>query len=181
MADLKELFGEKNFVKLLFFFLENPTTEFVQRELRNKLKLTKTTLIKWLSLLEKKELILKSQKFPKTYVLNRKKGIVKQIKILNNILKLRQIKELSEKYDIEAYLYGSAARGEDVEDSDIDLLLIGKIKKEDIIQEINRLSEKTGKKIKIQIFSPIQWSEMAEKDKAFYERAEKDKIDLKWI
>lgn len=176
MVKLNELFGKKNFVKLLFFFLEHPTTEFVQKELRGKLKLTKTTLIKWLNLLEKKRLILKSQKFPKIYVLNKGKGIIKQLKSLNNILKLEQIKEISEKYNIKIYLYGSSARGEDVEDSDIDLLIIGKVKKEDIIQDINRFSEKIKRRIKVNIFSPLQWSATAEKDKAFYERVEKDKI-----
>ena len=135
-----------------------------------------TYLIKWLKILEKRELIYKSQKFPKKYVLNKETSVIKQLKSLNNILKLEPIKELSRKHDIKIFLYGSSARGEDVEDSDIDLLIIGNVKKEDIIQDINRFSEDIKRKIKINIFPPLKWSEMYEKDKAFYERVEKDRI-----
>ncbi|MBW2981270.1 nucleotidyltransferase domain-containing protein [Candidatus Woesearchaeota archaeon] len=176
MTQLNELFGEKNFVRLFFFFLEHPTSEVSQKELKEKLKMAKNTLIKWLDMLEKKELIVKKQKFPKKYILNRENSIIKHLKSLNNILKLEKIKELSKKRNIQIYLYGSSARGEDTEDSDIDLLVIGKTKKEDIIQDINLLSEKIKRRISISIFSPLQWSAMAEKDKAFYERVEKDKI-----
>jgi predicted nucleotidyltransferase len=179
MVHLCELFGERNFIRLLFFFLERPTTEISQKDIKVKLKLTKTTLIKWLKLLEKKELIIKKQKFPKKYILNRDNNVVKHLKSLNNILKLEQLKEISKKYDVNIYLYGSSARGEDVEGSDIDLLIIGRIKKEAIIQDINCISEKIKRRMSVNIFSPLEWSAMAEKDKAYYERVEKDKLLIK--
>jgi predicted nucleotidyltransferase len=80
--------------------------------------------------------------------------------------------------NIEIYLYGSCARGENIGDSDIDLLIIGKIKRKDIVDDIERFSKKLGKDINFKIFSDIEWAMMLKKDKAYYNRVEKDKIRL---
>ena len=53
-----------------------------------------------------------------------------------------------------------------------------KIKKEDIIADIGKASEKIKRQIKAEIFSYLEWSQVAKKDRAFYERVEKDKIDI---
>ena len=179
MVQLIELFGDRNLVKILNFFLRNPTIQIYQKDLRKKTKLAKVTSIKWLKVLTKYELLnLKSFGAAKVYSLNRGNYIVKRIKVLDTILLLTELKDTSKKYNIEIYLYGSCARGEDAEESDVDLLIIGKIKREEIIKDIIKLSDKTKRKIKFQIFSSLQWSEMAKKDKAFYERVEKDKIGI---
>ena len=86
--------------------------------------------------------------------------------------------DLLAKHNVNVYLYGSAARGEDVESSDIDLLLIGKLDKSTIVKELNKISKKIKKEIKFQIFSRQEWSLMARNDPAFYERVEKDKVKL---
>ena len=85
---------------------------------------------------------------------------------------------LKKKYNIKVYLYGSASRGEDSKESDIDLLIIGDIKRQGIINNIDKLSKKFNKKITLQIFNELEWVNLEKKDKAFYERAEKDKIEL---
>lgn len=87
---------------------------------------------------------------------------------------LLKVKEI-----VEIYLYGSCARGEERKDSDIDLLFIGKIKREKIINTIEKFSEKIGKSINFRIFSQIEWSMLQKKDKPFFERVEKDKIQIK--
>jgi len=179
MVKLIELLGNKNLIKILDYFLTNPTIEVHQKELQNKLKLAKATLNKWLRILVKNE-FLKLRKFGRVniYHLNRENTIVKELKRLKNILMLSGLKKIVKDYKIKIYLYGSAARGEDIEDSDLDLLIIGKIKREDIFGEIEKISRKLRRRISIQIFTPFQWSEMSRKDKAFYERVEKDKIEL---
>src|SRR3989344_5491615 len=101
------------------------------------------------------------------------------IKILYFLIDTEE--ELSQtkiKNKIKISLYGSCASGEDSKESDIDLLIIGNIKRHDIIDEINRLSKKLNKKITIQIFNELEWANMEKKDKAFYERVEKDKIGI---
>ena len=114
----------------------------------------------------------------KLYSLNRDSPVNVQLKILDNIISLAKITDIGRKYNVKIYLYGSAARGEDNEESDIDILLIGKIKKEQIINEINRISESIGRGIKIAVFTPLEWSRTARNDKPFYERVEKDKKEL---
>jgi len=97
-----------------------------------------------------------------------------------NSLTLRQyINKIRKKHpEINIYVYGSYARGEDLETSDIDILIIGKINKEDIINDIDEISKRLGKNINAKIFSSFEWIKMKEKDKAFYERVEKDKIGV---
>lgn len=179
IACLSELFGAKAPLKLLTFFLENPSAKFSQKELRQKVKLAKATATKWMNFLEKQNFIeVERVGVTKLCSLSRKNPIIKQLKKLENLLSLVKLKEITSEHNVIVCLYGSAARGEDVEDSDIDILMLGKIKKEQIIQEINKLSEKIGRKIKIEIFTEQEWSQMAKKDPAFYERVEKDKVEL---
>ena len=179
MVQIIELLGNKNVVKIIIFFFRHPTLQIHQHELRKKVKLAKVTLIKWLKTLTNFN-ILKVVKFGrvKVYSLNRTSNFVKYLKILDSILLLSDIAKIATKYNIKIYLYGSTARGEDVEESDVDILIIGKTKKEKIIRDINKISANIKKPIKIQIFSRQEWSQLARKDKAFYGRVEKDKIEL---
>jgi predicted nucleotidyltransferase len=175
-----ELISNKSAAKILIFFLRHQTIQINLSEIIKKTGLAKGTALKWLDILIKNK-ALKFIKFGRTkvYSLNRENEGIKQLKKMDTLSLISEIKDLAAKNNLKAYLYGSAARGEDVEDSDIDILIIGKIKKEEIINEIKKISEKIRKKIKIEIFTEQGWSEMARKDPAFYERVEKDKIELK--
>lgn len=174
-----ELFGKPVLTRIILFFLENSTKKFSQVELIKKIKLSKTSAVKWLNRLNQSGLIKTETKGTnKIYEINRENIIVKHLKKLNTLIKLNNLKDIENKFNASVYLYGSAARGEDVEESDIDILIIGRVKKEYIIQETNKLSEKIKKNIKIEVLSEIEWSQMARKDPAFYERVEKDKIKL---
>lgn len=179
MVNLIELLGNKSLAKLLDFFILNPTKEFSQTSIKKQTNLAKATLTKWLSRMEKEKLIqVKVIGVSKLYRLENGNILIRYLKILDNIIKLKEIEKLKKKYNIKIYLYGSAARGEDNEKSDIDLLIMGKIKKEDIVNEINKISDKINRKITFQIFNMLEWSNLSTKDKAFYERVEKDKIEL---
>ena len=179
MVQIIELFGNKSLVKTLVFFLRNPSLQIHQQGLRKKIKIAKATSIWVMGFLVKNNL-LKETSFGRTriYSLNRENPLVKQIKLMDNLALLSEIKKILLDYDLRIYVYGSVARGEDVENSDVDILIVGKLKKSDIIQKINKISENMGKKIKIEVFSQLEWAQMAKKDPAFYERVEKDKIEL---
>lgn len=179
MVQIIELLGNKKVVTILVFFLRHPSMEIYQQDLKKKLKIAKATLIKWLNMLVKYKL-LKVTRYGRTkvYSVNRGDVIIKQLKLLDNLLLLSNIRGIALNHSAVAYLYGSAARGEDVEDSDIDILFIGKLMKEDIIREISKISESMQRDINIQIFSLLEWSQIAKKDQAFYERVEKDKVEL---
>lgn len=175
---LDELF-RKVPLKIILFFLNNPTSQFSQTELRKRIKLAKATATKWLKYLEDcKLIIVEKVGLTKLYRLKREVTVIKHLKILYTLSIIAEIREIASKLDCKAYLYGSAARGEDVENSDIDILFIGKANKEQIIQKVNKLASSIKKQIKIELFSKLEWSQMARKDPAFYERAEKDKIEI---
>ena len=179
MVQIIELLGNKNAIKLIAFFLRNPTLQIYQQEIRKRVKLSKATLIKWLNMLVKQDILrFKEYGRAKVYFLQRENPIVKHLKILDNLFLTCNIKNIADKHEVRIYLYGSAARGEDVENSDIDILITGKIKKEDIIEDIGKISEKIKRQIKAEIFSYLEWSQVAKKDRAFYERVEKDKIEI---
>ena len=72
-------------------------------------------------------------------------------------------------------LYGSCARGEDDPESDIDLLVIGR-KTEQV--DVSKFEKSVGRKITCLIYTPQEWEEKAQKDKAFYERILVDGIVL---
>lgn len=178
MVKLNELLGNKNLIKVLQFLIENDI-ESSQTKIRNKVKIAKATLIKWLNYLEKNNFVnTRIEGVSKLYKLNKENIILKQFKILNTLIKICGLNELRKKYNIKIYLYGSASRGEDSKESDIDLLIIGYIKRQEIINNIDKLSKRINKKITLQIFNELEWVNLEKKDKAFYERVEKDKIEL---
>jgi len=175
MFQLNEL-GNKNLLQLLQFFSMNPTQDFSYTSIRKKTKLAKATLAKWLSFLSSSNLIkMKRVGTTKLYSLNRDAIIIKYFKILNNIASLKILEETARKFDCDIYLYGSLSRGEDVENSDVDLLVIGEANEPDIVKEIK---SKINRETKIQIFSRMEWSQLERRDRAFYERVERDKIKL---
>jgi len=179
MVQLIKLLGNKNIMKILSFFFRNSTEEFSQVKLLKKIDMAKATMIKWLKvLIEENILSIKKIGATNIYRLNNEHTFVKYLKILFTISELEPIKELSKKQKIDSYIYGSSARGENVEKSDVDLLVIGKPDIHDLRRGTAKLSGKIGKEIKIQTFSKQEWSLMARKDPAFYERVEKDKVEL---
>ncbi|MDP2749282.1 MAG: nucleotidyltransferase domain-containing protein [Nanoarchaeota archaeon] len=139
------------------------------------LKLSKATAVKYFDLLVDNDVLVE-----------RKIGNLKLVKLNRNSSMVKEIKKLillSYLYPVqiggaEVYLFGSSARGDYNSSSDIDILVIGKLRREDLVEKTEKLEKKTKRKINWQIFTPQEWSVMAGKDKAFYERVEKDKVKL---
>ena len=177
MVQLSEL--NKSGLLVLEFFLGNPTSEFSYTEVRGRTKLAKATLSESLKFLAQIG-FLESRRIgvTKLHKLKKNSQIIKHLKILHTLMKLSALKEVGERNGCEIFLYGSAARGEDTEKSDIDLLVIGKVEKEKLKEDIARNLKKLGKEIKIQFFSQLEWAGRERKDKSFYERVEKDKIRI---
>ena len=179
MIQFNELLGNRKLIIILELFINNSTTQFLQKDIQKKTGLSKATLIKWLNFLEKENFIdVKKEAVSKKYSLNKENPIIKQLKILYNLMLLKNFKNKIQNFNVKAYLYGSASRGEDVEESDIDILIIGKIKKDQIINDVNKISKKINRQIKIEIFTSLEWSKIASDDKAFFERVEKDRVEF---
>lgn len=176
MMQLNEILGKEAPMQLLSFFLEHSKQEFSETEVRKKTKLARATVNKWLKTLLNLNLLTQTTKGKmKIYKPNTEFIITKQLKILLNIVKL--LPHLEGIKNVQIYLYGSTARGEDLEDSDIDLLIVGKTDKS-LFDVIRNIEQKVERRIKPSIYTELEWSSMARNDPAFYERVEKDKIRL---
>jgi len=179
MVQLIDLFGKRAAMKVLVFFLKNPKAELSQTDIMRKTGAAKATLTKWLAFLVKEDIMrVKRIGQSNLHHLNMENPIVKQMKILINLMDLSGLRALSKKYGADIYLYGSCARGEDSEESDADILVVGRVKKDLLIGDIRAVSEKTKRNIIPMIMSPVEWSMLSKKDPAFYERVEKDKVRI---
>ncbi|MBU1886816.1 nucleotidyltransferase domain-containing protein [Candidatus Micrarchaeota archaeon] len=174
MVQIFKLLNKKSNSNILRHFLENPTTRIHAELLRKQIKIAKKSLLDGLCVLAESE-ILKIIQIGRTkqYYLNRDNVIVKQLKILYNIETIIPLLKKLQNESVEAYLYGSAARGENIEKSDVDLLIIGHGRAADTLSKLQN-----NKKVEPVYFTFVEYAQLARKDKPFYERIEKDKIRL---
>jgi len=121
--------------KILKILFDNPTNRFHLRELARISKLNPNTIINITKKLEKDKLVLKEKKRHITEIYanieNKEFTIKKRIFNLEQIYKSGIINFLIEKYKPEAIsLIGSYSQGEDMENSDIDIVIITKLKED---------------------------------------------------
>ncbi len=174
MVQLFELLTKKSVVKLLEFFMDNPSKELYEAEIRKRVKISKSSSLKWLRKLAEHDFLLKRTNGMVFYSLNKNNILVKELKRLKMISLL--VPEFKNIKGAEVFLYGSAARGEYEEDSDVDILVIGK--DESVRNVINVLEKRLGRRIKPSFFTQLEWSKMSRVDPAFFERVERDKVRL---
>jgi len=171
MVQFFELLKSKTPVKIIRFFLEYPTNDFYEREIQIKTELSKGSVNRWIRELEEAGIIeSKTKGRLRIFKLNNSSPVVKQLKILYIIDKIyHKVKKFN---DCRVFLYGSAARGEYDEKSDIDILVIGQNR--NIAQKIRKIDAK----INVSFYTPIEWSRAGREDPAFFQRVEKEKIRL---
>lgn len=166
--------------RLLRLFVYKPRYEMYQSELIKESGLSPNTAVPLLNKLVSygivDENIVAGTKF---YSVKEENPVIKQLKILANVSSLYEsIRIFSD--DTEVYLFGSASRGEDTENSDIDLLVIanGDKKSLSMLKEKikDTLTDKLRREVNPVIFTPIEYASLYNKDKAFYNSIEKDKI-----
>ena len=168
-------------LKLLLFFFENASSEFYESQIKKQTELSMGGVNKYLKLLAKEDFLLLRKKGKMNfYRLNRENIIVKHLKITYSLSTpaVAQLKEIGRKFGIKLYLYGSVARGENDEKSDWDVLVIGNIKTSELEAEIRALRKRFNKEIRLTIFTNKEWLGLPKKDLAFYQRLEKDRIEL---
>lgn len=164
---------------ILKFFIDNPSREFYLKEIQGGTKAAKASLINWLNKFVKMDILTKNTRGRlRIYSLKSGDPFVKHLRILMNVSAFLPLAMELRGLDVEVYLYGSVARGEDVEGSDVDLLILGKAKPREVARRVQVFSRKVGRRMRPQVFSKFEWSQMVKKDPAFFERVERDKIRL---
>jgi len=66
-----------------------------------------------------------------------------------------------------AFIYGSFAKGEEREDSDIDLLIIGEVNEDKLIEEIGKLERKLQREINYAIYEKEDFKKKKEEGNPF--------------
>jgi len=128
-----------NRYKILRLFFEDPVPKgigFQLREISRKCKIAPTSVKKYLNELEKEKLIVKKKhriyNYP-VYYANRDNEYFKFLKKIDTMQSIKEIGLLNYLENVcmpdAIVLFGSASKGEDIKDSDIDLFLLCKEKK----------------------------------------------------
>lgn len=171
MQFLDNALWNKTTLKVLQLFVSKPTSKTYLAQIVKDSKLSKVSAIKALSKLQT-EKILKFEYVGKTklYWLDNQNPIVREFKKLFSLSYLMRKLKLFENCEI--YLFGSAARGENDEKSDYDLLILS----DDLNEIRSNLHFLDDEKIKPILMSNFEYSSLYRNDKPFYERIEKDKI-----
>jgi predicted nucleotidyltransferase len=168
---MKEILFKTNPQKVIEYLIQKPGKEFLSREIQIATKMSKAGANFALNDLAKANLVNRQQK-GKTYLytINDENPVVKQLKILRTIMNLMPlIKKLKQKSS-KIILYGSSSRGEDTEDSDIDLFIVT-----NLIEDIEKIVQRNKhyKKVQPIIRKPLKYIEMEKTDPTFYQEIEK--------
>lgn len=158
------------FYKLMNRFFEKPYDEIYLRQLARELKFSPYAVKTYTDILVKESFLAEERKANLRYFkANTKNLFFKHLKIAFNMHKIEKSgiinflnKNISGVSSI--VLFGSAAKGEDEEKSDIDIVLIGKEKSISIAE----FEKKLKKNINLHIFTWTEWNKQYKNNKAFY-------------
>lgn len=163
-----QLYRKISQLTVLELFINNPYDRYYLREAARILDISPMTVKRALDLLVQERLLTREEfKNQILYKANLDSQAFLYQKIAYNLAWFEQVNLVDlvqEKLPglSSLILYGSFAKGENDKTSDIDLLAISQAK-----AEVN-LSQYLGRVTSLVVFSPSQWKEQAQKNKAFY-------------
>lgn len=156
---LERLFTSKSRVRILELLLLNPTSEFHLREISRRTRVSAPYVRREMANLMALGLVLKrSQGNLTLFRLNRDSTIAEELKRI--FLKTESfgrfiLDDLGEVGNIRfALIYGSFARGEEAEGSDVDLLIVGDVNERGMLDVMEKVEERTGREVNY-----IAWTE----------------------
>ncbi len=179
MSELIEILGSKHCIQLLRLLIDRSGEELYQGEIIKESGISPNTAMKWLKFLAGQGVLAEHWKGGlKIYSLGISHPVVKQLKILINVASLYEIVKDFAEEGLEIYLFGSAARGEDMKESDIDLLIVGSIDNITLVELTGKIHDALDKKVNPVVKNPFEYSQMYSTDKVFYENVQRDRIRL---
>lgn len=152
------------------FFLENSYQEVYLREISRKLKISPFAAKKYADKLVREKLLIEEKRANLRYLkLNLDNISARYLKISLNLKRIVDsglIDFIKEKVGgvSSIVLFGSVARGEDDNDGDVDLVVIGKDKH----LGCHDFEKKVGKKIEVHAHSWKNWKKQEKENRAFY-------------
>lgn len=170
MIDLRSKLRQK----LLGYYFTNPSANHYLRELAERLGVDPANLWRELRRLEGQRLFVSEKRGQQKYFrLNRDYPLYKEVqrivfKTVGAVGQLRNALERTPGLE-EAYLYGSFARNQQDAASDIDVLVIGKPKAEELEKGVRRLERQLGRDINYILMSPEEFKARRARKDAFLE------------
>ncbi len=156
-------------LKVLGLFMRNPYERYYLREAARTLKTSPMTVKRALDMLMGERLLVREEfKDLLLYKANMESPAFRHMKAAYNLAWLEGkgvVDYLKDRLPgmSSLVLYGSLAKGENDEKSDIDLLAIAPQKNKE-----TGLSRYLGRETSLTVFSPSEWAEQAKKNRAFY-------------
>jgi predicted nucleotidyltransferase len=170
-------------IKALKKILKSPRDKFSVRELARQAGLSANAANYSLNFMHKNNMVT-LEKIGRTYQYraNLDNYLARQWKVLFSIQEIAEagiVEKIlqTNKKIISVVLYGSCATGLDNDMSDIDILVIAQTDQKGK-KSIFSQAEGTKREINISVYSPSEWREKADKQKAFYETVVIDSIAL---
>jgi predicted nucleotidyltransferase len=164
----EDLFANTSYQKILKFLSDCPNKNFFEKEISDKIKLSRGGTNSALKKLRKTDLITVEKK-GKTffYSSNLQNPLIKAWKVFNNVIKVSPVIKNVKKISDKIILFGSMAEGINIKESDIDLLIITHS------PEAVRKTIAKNKKIQLILRTPLEFIEMKAKDPVFFDEVNK--------
>lgn len=164
----KDVLFFTNAQKILRFILHYPLRDFLEKEICRAVQVSKSGVNYALKHLEKEGFVFCNKRGKVCfYSLNYKNPVIRQLKVLQVVLELEPLCEILKDISSHIILFGSCCRGEDTQDSDIDLFIVGR-QREEIESAVKRF--RLPRKIQLIIRTPMKFSEMKKTEPDFYQQ-----------
>lgn len=161
----------KNHQKIMGFLGDYPERKFFGKEIAEKLKISLGGTHNVLKYLTKEKVVDAERRGNmKFYRINNENPLVKQLKTTNAIEKLLPLINKIKQDCEEIILFGSASRGEQTRNSDIDLFALTHVP-DAVRKNIGRYQKKMP--VKAVVKTPNQWGELEIKEPEFYKEVKR--------
>jgi len=144
--------------EILELFFKNSDREFYFREIAASLNKEPGAIQNYLNSLVKQNILQDERKGNmRFFKLNKNHPIYEEIKsIISKTIgieyKLKELVSVLSKVEY-AFIFGSIAKGKEYGDSDIDLLLIGEVNQDFLVEKISKLQSELSREINYQIYT----------------------------
>lgn len=170
--DILKLANSKTRKAILGLYFSRPEKKYYLRELERNLGIPVQNIRRELLSLEKSG-IFEREKIGNQvyYFLNKKSPIFNELKsIVSKTVGLEgELKKILASIDgvKEAFIFGSFAQGKEDFLSDVDLMIIGKVEEDILIEKISRLENKLDREINYHIFSQDEFAKRIKEKNSF--------------
>jgi predicted nucleotidyltransferase len=153
---------------ILRFLSDDPMKEFYQREVAKRAGISVGATNQILRILTEREIVTREKRGRMFfYQYNLQNPVARYLKIFLNINELYELARELKQHCKRVLLFGSAAEGNDVKESDFDLFVLTD-DKEKAHSIINRYKSEIGRKISPIVLNAREFVELRSKDKPLY-------------